>query len=320
MWVDKMSGFPEKYDKLIDQQTWDFINRTKSWYPTDATEHSVEEQRRTYDEMCRDFHAGYPDSVTAIDSIIESAKAAIPIRKYTKLGSNPAAHILYFHGGGFVLGGLESHDDVCAEFCNTANCAVTSVDYRLAPEHSHPAAFEDCLAAYDHLVASTSLPVIMAGDSAGASLAACVTHAARSRHVRPVGQLLIYPVIGRDLSLPSYEEHSHAPMLSRADVEYYHEIRGLGNDLDSTREALSDSDFTGLPPTVIFSAECDPLASDAEVYCRQLSDAGIKVVWFDEKGLVHGYLRARHCADRARQSFARMNEALINLANGTWPY
>ena len=315
-----MYGFPDKYGELIDSETWACIERSCSRYPTDVTERSIEEQRRTYNTLCEDFHAGYPAGVNASDSFVPSDEAEVPVRNYIREGASPVAHVLYIHGGGFVLGGLESHDDVCAEFCDTANCNVTSVDYRLAPEHLHPAAFNDCIAAFSFLAGKSALPIILAGDSAGGTLAACVAHAARKMPVQPVGQLLVYPVLGHDLSLPSYREHENAPMLSKADIVYYHAVRGGGKDHDPTREPLSDNDFSGLPPTVIISAECDPLASDSEVYRQKLADAGNQVVWFNETGLVHGYLRARHTVERARRSFARMNEALVNLANGDWPY
>ena len=126
------------YSKLIDAETWAFIDRTNSFYPPDAVDHSVEEQRRTYDRMCREFHAGQPEGVSAETTASDTPTHAIPIRIYRNARADDAAVVLYFHGGGFILGGLDSHDDVCAEICQRTGYEVVSVDYRLVPEDPVP--------------------------------------------------------------------------------------------------------------------------------------------------------------------------------------
>ncbi len=137
------------YARLIDAETWAFIERTNSYYPPDTIDCTIEEQRVIYDRMCREFHAGYPDGVTAADIKIPAPGQEIPIRIYRSESRDLSAMVLYFHGGGFILGGLDSHDDVCAELCARTGFGVVSVDYRLAPEHLHPAAFDDALAAFE---------------------------------------------------------------------------------------------------------------------------------------------------------------------------
>src|SRR5690606_2201145 len=167
------------YTKLIDAETWAFIDRTNSFYPPDAVANTVEDQRRTYDDMCRAFHAGYPAEVTATDATIDTPAHAIPIRIYRNAKPQDAAVVLYYHGGGFILGGLESHDDVCAEICARTGYEVVSVDYRLVPEHTHPAAYDDSLAAFEWAAKTYAQPIVLSGDSAGGNLAAAVAHTTR---------------------------------------------------------------------------------------------------------------------------------------------
>ena len=311
-----------KYLDLLDAETLEFIRRTEAFYPADAVNASIEQQREWYDALCQEFDTGYPDGVTASDRTFTKGDASFEVREYVKAGVKPRAHILFFHGGGFVVGGLESHDSICAEFCDGTNCSVTSVDYRMAPEHLHPAAFEDCLIAFEQLAVETDLPIVLAGDSAGGNLAAAVSHAVRGHKRAPIGQLLIYPGLGGDQTTGSYVTHANAPMLTLADIEFYKLIRSGGQDLDGDVKAapLHDSDFSNLPPTVTITAECDPLSHDGKVYANALTTAGSKAIWIEEIGMVHGYLRARTTVKRARESFARMINALNMLADRRWDF
>lgn len=310
------------YSKLIDAETWAFIDRTNSYYPPDAVDQSIAEQRRTYDRMCREFHAGYPAGVTAEDSAIATSSHSISIRTYRRTEPDPAAVVLYFHGGGFVVGGLESHDDVCAEICERTGYETISVDYRLSPEHIHPAAYEDCRAAFEWTAANYERPILLAGDSAGGVLAAAVSHTVRGHRHAPVGQVLVYPGFGGDQTRGSYVAHAEAPLLTVRDMAFYKDVRTGGKDVsrDVTFAPFADPDFSGLPPTVIVSAECDPLSDDGREYCDRVNAAGGKAVWFNEQGLVHGYLRARHTVRRARESFSRIVDAVRALGKGEWKY
>jgi acetyl esterase len=309
------------YKTLIDTETWAFIERTNSYYPPDTIDYTVAQQRGIYDRMCREFFAGYPNDVAVETSAIATPTHDIPIRIYrTPTSDKAAAMVLYFHGGGFILGGLDSHDDVCAELCARTGYEVVSVDYRLAPEHLHPAAFDDVRSAFEWAAGTRSRPILLCGDSAGGNLAAALSHATRGHPREPIGQVLIYPGLGGDRSKGSYVTHAEAPMLTVRDLEFYKHIRSGGQERsgDATLAPLADTDFSKLPPTVLITAQCDPLSSDGEAYRDRIIAAGGKATWFEEPGLVHGYLRARHTVGRARASFTRIVDAVIALGQRTW--
>jgi acetyl esterase len=299
------------YDSLIDAETWAFIRLTDASYPPDTATRSIAEQRAIYDGMCRIFHRGYPPGVTAEDLVI----AGVPCRRYS--GVQPT--VLYLHGGGYVVGSLQSHDDVCADICQRTGLSVVSADYRLSPEYLHPAAFDDACAVARALLAAG--PIVLAGDSAGGNLAAATAHALRG-HPGILGQVLIYPGLGGDVDRGSYLAHANAPMLTRDDVLFYKDIRhgGPPPEGDPTVAPLQDTDFTRLPPTVVISAECDPLADDGPAYAAKIRAAGGRAHAVVEPGLTHAYLRARSSVRRAADSFTRICTAIAGLAAKEWPY
>lgn len=305
------------YEVLIDAPTWAFIRATEAQYPADAIGLDVTGQRRVYDAMCKVFRQPRPAGVMVRDE----ACAGVPVRHYESAQRDDAATVVYFHGGGFVVGSLESHDDVCAEVCAQTGLRVLSVDYRLVPEHVHPAAFDDALAVAS-AVAGAQGPIILMGDSAGGTLAASVAHALRGTPATVVGLVLIYPGLGGNAESGSYVVHANAPMLTTADVIYYRDMRHGGTPppvADATAEPLQDSDFAGLPPTAIFSAACDPIADDGRHYRDRIRAAGGRAEYTCEAGLVHGYLRARHAVPRAKDSFRRIVASVAALSKGDLP-
>lgn len=301
------------YSKLIDGEIWRFIRETDAHYPPDAVNRTASQQREVYNNMCRAFFAGYPDGLGVRDAQIDT----VPTRIYEP--NDPQGTVVYFHGGGFVVGGLDSHDDVCAEIADQTGLRVVSVDYRLCPEHPHPAAFEDAITVIKYASLTWPKPLILAGDSAGGNLAAASCQALRAQ-VEIAGQVLIYPGLGGDMTQGSYIAHADAPMLSMEDLKFYTMIRFATppEGPDPTAAPLEDTDFGDLPPTVLVTAECDPLADDGRDYRDAILSAGGQAVWFNEKGLVHGYLRARHQSKRARDSFARIISEIKMLARGEW--
>lgn len=307
---------PPDYTRLIGPETWAFIRETEGWYPPETATYPIERQREVYNAMCQAFHRGRPAGIRTEDVGI----SGVPCRIYTPEAPAGEATVIYYHGGGFVVGGLDSHDDVCAELAAATGLRVVSADYRLAPEHRHPAAFEDAMAVARAVGAEG--PILLAGDSAGGSLAAAVAHRLRGDPVPVLGQVLIYPALGGDRNAGSYLTHADAPMLTLEDVEFYVTIRhpgGVEPEADPTSSPLHDTDFTGLPPTVVLAAECDPLADDAAIYAARIIAAGGKALARTEAGLVHGYLRARYSDPQAQASFARIVAALQALSEGACP-
>ncbi|WP_292324091.1 alpha/beta hydrolase, partial [Mesorhizobium sp.] len=249
-------GSRGKYAALLDPELWDYIDKVNSWCPSEIVAAPITEQRAVYDRMCVAFHQGRPEGVTAIDGLVATTAQAIPVRRY-RMADKPAATIvLYYHGGGFVLGNLDSHDDICAGICAGTGFEVVSADYRLAPEHLHPASFDDALAVFEWVAATSALPIVLCGESAGGNLAAAVAQAARHHARHAVGQVLIYPGLGGGETGHSYAEHAEAPLLTLADIDFYRRVRsapGQSPD-DPTFSPLKDCDFSGLPPTVIVTA------------------------------------------------------------------
>lgn len=288
-----------------------FIARTTSFDAPPGHRPDVAELRARYDAMCAAFDAPYPPGVTATDQTI----GGVPCRRYRPATRRADVLAVYYHGGGFVLGGLHSHDAVCAELADRAGLDLVAVDYRLAPEHPHPAAFDDACAVVDALPGAK----ILVGDSAGGTLAAAV--AAHRPGAGLAGQVLIYPGLGGGADQPGLIRHAHAPLLTAADILDYQALRAApgGGAADPTAQPLAAGGFAHLPPTAIFAAECDPLVSDAALYAARLAAAGVPVALTVEPGLVHGYLRARHSTAAGRAAFGRIAAALAGLAKGNGP-
>ncbi|MBV8863362.1 MAG: alpha/beta hydrolase [Mycobacterium sp.] len=232
----------------------------------------------------------------------------IPVRIYWPPGQEAEEHsdlpiVVFYHGGGFALGDLDTHDPVARAHAVGAEAIVVSVDYRLAPEHPFPAGVDDCWAALqwvsEHAAELGGDPnrLAVAGDSAGANLAAVMAHLARDhRGPKLAFQLLWYPTVTADLSLPSFTEHANAPILDRNVIDAFLTWYVPGFDvsdpksLPTTISPANAADFRGLPPAYIGTAEHDPLRDDGALYAKLLSAAGVPAELRNEPTLVHGYV------------------------------
>ena len=287
-----------EYRQYLSPEVLAFIDETLAFYPDDLDPTDWAAQRRVYNAMAAHFHAGRPVGLQVSDQWI----ADVPVRLY---GPPSKTTVLYAHGGGFVLGGLESHDDVCAEIADLTGCRVVSVDYRLSPEHPHPAAYDETVAVAEILCAEG--PVVLCGDSAGGTL--CAAIAGTRADLGFVGQVLIYPMIGYPARGGSFDVHSHAPLLSTSDLAFYADVRGGSPDDPRLIPALGD--LSALPPTWLFPAECDPLCDDAVRFADAIKG---EVHLCQQDGLVHGWLRARDRSDMTRQAFGQIINAIVDLA------
>jgi len=317
------SAPPAPHPMPTDPEVLAYIARTNAFYPADAYTFSAEENRAWYNRYAAEMRGLMPPEVSATDFAISAVRPqrTIAARRYHHAQQAHAGTVLlYLHGGGFLLGGLESHADACSGWCAATGIDVVAIAYRLAPEHAHPAQLDDVQAAFAHLHAQ-GLRVIVGGDSAGGNLAAglCVRQRAQGGAM-PIGQLLIYPGLGGDTTRGSYVSNAYAPMLTTAESLMYFGLRTGGMDRVSASDPelvpLHAADFCGLPPAFVVTADIDPLRDDGRIYVERLQADGVVAHYRNEPELVHGYLRARHMSRRAAASFAAMGEALVQLAQG----
>ena len=291
-----------KYPHLKDPGIRAFLEEGEKLYPENAVNFTMAEQRAFYDKYCAHFAGARPFGLQVEDFMVRH----VPCRRYVPGG--PCAKLLYLHGGGFVVGGLDSHDSICADLADQAQVEVVAVQYRLAPEHPFPAAFEDCWAVFEAVK-----PSIVAGDSAGANLSAAIAIHARDLGVKTLnGQVLIYPGLGGDMTRGSYITQANAPGLSTQDTVYYRDTYGgVGNKL---AQPLLETNHAGLPPAFFVACANDPLHDDCEAYAQKLRAAGVKAEVREEPDLVHAYLRARNMSQPAAESFKAIVAAVKAFA------
>ncbi|WEZ83030.1 alpha/beta hydrolase [Rhizobium sp. 32-5/1] len=286
-----------------------FHKRCEDFYPADAVDAPIAQQRQWYDALCAEFDAPSPEGLTRQDEMVVGR---IPVRRYRPANITTQTRIFYIHGGGFVVGSLDSHDAICAELAHAARAELVSIDYRLSPEHVWPAAFDDCFEVLTWLL-SDGRPLVVVGDSAGGNLTAGIVLKAREKGVSGiVGQVLIYPGLGGDLVSGSYREMAQAPGLSTADVGYYREVLRAPED-DAFAYPLKAGDLKGLPAAYITAAHFDPLRDDARLYAARLITAGVDVTFREEPQMIHAWLRARHMSEGARRGFDHLCRGVSGL-------
>lgn len=307
---------------MLDAEVQAFIRETLSLYPEDAAALSISDQRALYNAMSAHFRAPRPDGLEVVDTTTPGRDGPVPVRRYRPETPAPV-RVVYFHGGGFALGGLESHDDACGQLAKAASVEVIAVDYRLSPETPHPGAYHDALDAAR--AAAAEGPIVLCGDSVGGNLTGAVSlglrDAADAPSDRVRGQVMIYPSLGGEaLKLPAYRERRDAPLLSSADLLFYWRLRmGVSRDADLPWDdpifaPLAAADFAGLPPCAAFGVSHDPLRDDPRAWCERLVAAGVSARWEVVDGLVHGCLRARTRSAKARAFFERIVEAVRSFA------
>jgi acetyl esterase len=306
----------------LDEGMRAFVRRAEAAFPPDYATYPVARRREMYRDLCRAFDRSRPAGLSVAEDAVAAGARAVPIRVYRPEGAARRAGLLYLHGGGWVLGDLDSHDGVTAELAARAGLTVIAVDYRLAPEHPYPAALEDCAAVLERVAAAGAAFGIdparlgVAGDSAGGSLAAALCLRARARGGPPLrAQILIYPELGLDMTAAGRPEMPGAPLLSRDEMDYYaRAYLGPSGRTEAPYAApLLATDLSGLPAAYVQAVEHDPLRADAEAYAARLTRAGVPVELEVAAGLVHGCLRARAVSAAAGRAFARLCAAARRL-------
>jgi len=265
--------------------------------------------------------AGEGEAVARVENrTVPGPRGEIPIRVYTPEGRAPFPVLVYFHGGGWVIGNLETHDGVCRHLANAAGAVVVSVDYRLAPEHPFPASGEDAYAATRWVAANAAViggdakRIAVGGDSAGGNLAAVVSLMARDRGGPPiVFQLLVYPVTDvPSANTLSYRENAEGYFLTAKMMHWFwNHYCGKNPELsDPYLCPLRARDLKRLPPALVITAEFDPLRDEGEAYAARLREAGVPATSKRYPGMIHGFFGMGALLTQARAATKEAAEAL----------
>jgi acetyl esterase len=274
-------------------------------------------------EMYRLMRPLNPDiSVGGIeDRTITGPGGDIALRVYTPEGEGPFGIYINFHGGGWVIGDLDTADASCRDLCNQANCIVVSVDYRLAPEHAYPAAVEDSYAATSWVSENTSSlggngKLAVGGESAGGNLAAVVALKARDEGGPAIDfQLLAYPVVDADLTRQSYIDNGEDYLLTTQSMRWFWDYYcpDAANRTQPEVSPIHAASHAGLPPALIVTAEFDPLRDEGEAYAQMLSQAGVEARSIRFDGLVHDFFATAQLFEASGQAFTQVAEILRDV-------
>lgn len=262
-----------------------------------------------------------PEAVANVENLtIPGPEGKIPVRIYTPGGDSPFPILVFFHGGGFVLCDLDTHDNLCRSLANRVHCVVVSVDYRLAPEHKFPAAVEDAYAATQwvaknaHRINGDPTRIAVGGDSAGGNLAAVVAIMARDQNGPTLKyQLLMYPATDISSSnTDSYRNYADGYFLTKGDGEWFCEqyLNCEEDRLNPLASPLLAPDLSGLPPALVITAEFDVLRDGGESYAKRLKKAGVSVKCTRYKGMIHGFMSMDGLLSQARNGIEEASAAL----------
>jgi acetyl esterase len=256
--------------------------------------------RPAVDKMSEDSEADPPEVAETIDGAFEGPGGQIKYRRYLPLGVTPGSlpTLIYYHGGGFVIGTIETHDSTCRRLANRSRCQVISIDYRLSPEHPFPAPIDDGIAAFRHVrdnaaaLGADPARLAVGGDSAGGAMAAVVCQAMRdAKEAGPAFQMLIYPATDSSKESGSRKSFAEGYFLSKGLMDWFWKAYvPAGTDLADLRlSPLLAKDFTGLPPAFVLTAGYDPLRDEGRAYADRLIDAGVKTTYVNYPGTIHGF-------------------------------
>jgi acetyl esterase len=264
---------------------------------------------------------GEPEPVAeAFDRTIPGPQGALPVRIYTPEGTGPFPVLVFFHGGGWVAGSIDTHDRVCRSLTRSTECVTVAVDYRLAPEHKFPAALEDCHAATQWVadnpaaINGDSARIAVGGDSSGGNLAAAVALMARDRGgPKLVYQLLLYPVTDYyEPGTASYQEYAEGFFITRNDMIWCwnHYLSSAEDSGGPYASPLQAEDLSGLPPAIVITAEFDPMRDEGEMYAARLKEAGVPVTHTRYQGMIHAFVNFAGIVDLAKRALAEASAGL----------
>jgi len=304
----------------LDPQADALLKQMEADGVPDISEMSVPQARmfleNTFAEMVPD-----PEPMAEVkDFTVSAPTGRLPVRLYKPEGSRSTPPlVIFFHGGGWVIGSIESHDATCRALASASGCAVASVEYRLAPESGFPAAPKDCYAATRWLVENAAElgvdgeSVAVAGDSAGGTLAAVVSLMARDRGGPKIScQVLIYPAVDFTGNYPSKEENAEGYFLTTRAMRWFteHYLPSESEAKEAMASPLLADDHSGLPPAIIVTAGFDPLRDEGEAYANKLHEVEVEVKQSRYDGMIHGFVSMIGALDKAQESIDEMGREL----------
>ncbi|MBL8851551.1 MAG: alpha/beta hydrolase [Planctomycetaceae bacterium] len=304
----------------LDPQAREFLEKLERANAPQMHSLSVEDARALVVKLRMPREPG----VEVSNRVIPGPGGDLPIRIYAPDGSQaaPLPVVLYFHGGGWVVGSISSHDALCRRLCSRSGCILISVEYRLAPEHKYPAAVDDAFAATAWAAANAAeiggdpQRIAVAGDSAGGNLAAAVCLLARDRREPQIAaQLLIYPITDYLPDLESYRRNGRDYFLTNDSMAWFwnHYLASPDQGAEVSASPLRAANLSGLPAALVVVAEFDPLLDEGLAYADRLKQSGVHVETFFADGQIHGFLRRLDLFDRANTLCEELGAALSRV-------
>jgi acetyl esterase len=285
-----------------------FVKESLSFFHSAVVDQGIDAQRLAYDAMTSHFGSSRPIALQVEDQTL----AGVKVRHYQPDAPVLNLQVLFAHGGGWYLGGLDSHDSFCAHLAHDCGVTVTAIDYSLAPELPYPEGLNDIERVYRSLSMNNSSSILLMGDSAGGNLMAALSLRCRRKGISPAyAQCLLYPALSKIGSLPSHLAMSDAPLLDTSSIDYcwgqYVSLYEYSNAEIEELLPLSASTHISLPPTMLFAAEYDPLIDDARYYQQALIAAKVPAELSVIRGLVHSGLHGFKSTSEGRQFYAEIN-------------
>ena len=284
----------------LHPQSQEFINAIAVANAPGWSDMPLAEARQTFCEL------GLFGNGPQLECVRDASVGQIPIRIYQKHQHNNPAVVAFFHGGGWVLGDLETHDTLCRRLAYASDCCVVAVHYRRAPEARYPAALHDCFQVVEEIAAGHVVPaadptrIVLAGDSAGGNLVAAVSMKARDNGFKLAGQVLMYPALATDFTTDSYRDFATGHGLTSETMQWFWaQYLNETTTSDPLAAPLLAQSLQDLPPTHIMTAEYDVLRCEGELFAQRLQEAGVTTSLRRYDGMLHGFIHFSEVFDDA---------------------
>ena len=312
--------------KNISPSIIKFIDEANDLFSQKPYKLGAKKSREIFAKHSKSLEQKRNNDISVVDDFFKYENREVKIRIY-KPNNNvrPSTGMIYIHGGGWIMGDLDSHDSVCVDLSIDCNVVVISIDYSLSPENPYPIALNQCFSLYlqylnqNFFFKKLNLKnILIAGDSAGGNLSAALNLKIKKENLPlPKGLILIYPCLSLDFNSPSYIKFSNAPILDRKTMiwfwkNYLGKLKNISNPIAIPE---LEKDLTNLPDTIICTAEIDPLASDGIKFVKKLKDSSVNVSHIVANNLVHGFIRFREVGSPSEHYFQLICKEILRIIN-----